>query len=184
MASLADDLAALATMSPMQLRSEWRRVYRAAPPPLTPDLLARGIAYRLQEKVFGGVPPKTVRAIRRLAEQALRNAADPVARVQVKPGTRLVRSWQGTTYSVLVTDDGFMLGERMYNSLSHVAKAITGAHWSGPRFFAVKSARATTGAAARSETGRARCAVSKRAVATAGPASSVTLPTPLLASAS
>lgn len=165
MAGLADDLAALATMSPVQLRSEWRRVYRAAPPPLTPDLLSRGIAYRLQEKVYGGVPPKIVRAIRRLAEQTLRNAADPVARVQVKPGTRLVRSWQGTTYSVLVTDDGFMLGERTFRSLSHVAKAITGAHWSGPRFFGVKAAQATTGAAARSETGRARGAV------VAGPAS-------------
>ena len=156
MAGLADDLTALATMSPAQLRAEWRRVYRAAPPPLTPDLLARGIAYRLQEKVFGGVPPKIVRSIRLLAEQALRNAADPVARVQVKPGTRLVRSWQGTTYSVLVTDDGFMLGEQTFRSLSHVAKTITGAHWSGPRFFGIKAARMTTGAAARSETGRAR----------------------------
>lgn len=156
MAGLTDDLTALATMSPAQLHAEWRRVYRAAPPPLTPDLLARGIAYRLQEKVFGGVPPKIVRSVRRLAEQALRNAADPVARVQVKPGTRLVRSWQGATYSVLVTDDGFMLGERIFGSLSHVAKAITGANWSGPRFFGVKAARMTTGAAARSETGRAR----------------------------
>ena len=156
MAGLPDDLSALATMSPVQLRAEWRRVYRAAPPPLTPDLLARGIAYRLQEKVYGGVPPKIVRSIRRLAEQALRNAADPVARIQVKPGTRLIRSWQGTTYSVLVTDDGFMLGERTFGSLSHVAKTITGAHWSGPRFFGVKAARMTTGAAARSETSRAR----------------------------
>jgi hypothetical protein len=154
-AGLADDLTALAVMSPVQLRAEWRRVYRAVPPPLTPDLLARGIAYRLQEKVYGGVPPKVIRAIRRLAEQALRNAADPVARVQVKPGTRLVRSWQGTTYSVLVTDDGFLLGEQTFGSLSHVASAITGAHWSGPRFFGVKAARATTGAAARSETRRA-----------------------------
>ena len=171
MAGLAHDLAALATMSPVQLRSEWRRVYRAAPPPLTPDLLARGIAYRLQEKVYGGVAPRTVRAIRRLAEHALRNAADPVARVQVKPGTRLVRSWQGTTYSVLVTDNGFLLGERRFNSLSHVAKAITGAHWSGPRFFAVKAARTTTGAAARSETGRARGAVAAAAASVAPPAS-------------
>lgn len=155
MASFADELAALATMSPAQLRSEWRRVYRASPPPLTPDLLLRGIAYRLQERIHGGVPPKTVRAIRRLAEQATKIAVDPVARVQVKPGTRLVRSWNGSTYSVLVTDDGFMLGERRFTSLSHVAKAITGAHWSGPRFFGVKPARLTTGAAAASAYRRA-----------------------------
>ena len=155
MASLADDLAALATMSPAQLRSEWRRVYRASPPPLTPDLLLRGIAYRLQERVHGSVPPKTVKAIRRLAEQATRIAADPVAKVQVRSGTRLVRSWNGTTYSVLVTADGFMLGERRFASLSHVARAITGAHWSGPRFFGVKAAKMTTGAAAASAARRA-----------------------------
>ena len=147
MASLTDDLAALATMSPAQLRSEWRRVYRASPPPLTPDLLLRGIAYRLQERVHGGVPPKTIKAIRRLAEQATRTAADPVAKVQVRPGTRLVRSWNGATYSVLVTADGFMLGERRFASLSHVARAITGTHWSGPRFFGVRAEKLTTGAA-------------------------------------
>ena len=158
MAGLADDLTALATMSPAQLRSEWRRVYRASPPPLTPDLLLRGIAYRLQERVYGGIPPKTVKAIRRLAEQAARTAADPVARVQVRPGTRLVRSWNGMTYSVLVTDDGFMLGARRFASLSHVARAITGAHWSGPRFFGVKAANMTTGAAAVSAGRRAAAA--------------------------
>lgn len=155
MAGLADELTALATMSPAKLRSEWRRVYRASPPPLTPELLLRGIAYRLQERVYGGIPPKTVKAIRRLAEQAERTAADPVAKVQVRPGTRLVRSWNGTTYSVLVIEDGFMLGERRFTSLSHVARAITGAHWSGPRFFGVKAANITTGAAAVSASRRA-----------------------------
>ncbi len=130
-------------------------MYRNAPPPLTPDLLLRGIAYRMQERVHGGVPTKTVKAIRRLAERAERDAADPVARVQVKPGSRLVRSWNGTTYSVLVTDDGFMLGEKRFTSLSHVARAITGAHWSGPRFFGVKAATLTTGAAAASAGRRA-----------------------------
>lgn len=159
MASLSEDLAALAVMSPAQLRAEWRRVYRGAPPPLTPDLMLRGIAYRLQERVHGGVPAKTVRAICRLAERAERDAADPVVRVQVKPGTRLVRSWNGTTYSVLVTDEGFMLGEQRFTSLSHVARAITGAHWSGPRFFGVKAAALTTGAAAASSERRAAARV-------------------------
>ena len=148
MAGLADDLAALAAMSPARLRAEWRRVHRAVPPPLTLGLLWRGIAYRLQERIHDGVPAKTVQAVRRLAEQTVRDDADPVSRVQVKPGTRLVRSWQGTTYSVLVTDDGFLLGDQRFASLSHVAKAITGAHWSGPRFFGVKAAVTTTGAAA------------------------------------
>jgi hypothetical protein len=145
-----NELAALATMSPAQLRAEWRRVYRAAPPPFTPELLLRGIAYRLQERVHGGVSPKTVRAIRRLAEQTREGAGESAGKVNVKPGTRLVRSWNGTTYSVLATDDGFMLDGKWFKSLSQVAQAITGVHWSGPRFFGVQPAKATTGAAAKS----------------------------------
>ncbi len=152
---MPDHLATLTTLSPAQLRSEWRRVYRSAPPPFTPALLLRGIAFRLQERIFGGVPAKTVRAIRRLAERAERDATDPVARVEVKPGTRLVRSWNGSTYLVLVTDDGFMLGDQLFASLSHVARAITGAHWSGPRFFGIKAVTRTTGAAAVSAERRA-----------------------------
>ena len=155
MADLTDSLAALATMSPAQLRAEWRRVYRVVPPPLTPDLLLRSIAYRLQERVYGGISTATIRAIRRLAEQSARGAGEPAGRIRVKPGTRLVRNWNGTTYSVLVTGDGFMLGDRWFASLSTVAKAITGAHWSGPRFFGVKAAVTTTGAAAASAGRRA-----------------------------
>jgi len=149
-ASLTDELAALATLSPAQLRAEWRRVYRSVVPPLTPDLLTRAIAYRLQEKVYGSVPSKTVKAIRLSAEQAMREGRDPVAKVQVKPGARLVRNWQGTTYSVLVTADGYMLGERKFASLSQIARAITGVHRSGPCFFGVKAAKITTGASAQS----------------------------------
>ena len=145
-----DELAALAAMSPAQLRAEWRRVYRVSPPPLTPELLMRGIAYRLQERAYGSLSPKIVKAIRRLAEQAEWSKVNPNGKVAVKPGTRLVRNWNGTTYTVLVTDDGYMMGTQCFASLSHVARTITGAHWSGPRFFGVTAAAATTGAAARS----------------------------------
>lgn len=150
MSAVNDELAALTAMSPAQLRAEWRRLYRISPPPLTPELLLRGIAYRVQERAYGALSPKIVKAIRRLAEQVERSKVDPVSKVVVKPGTRLVRNWNGTTYSVLVTDDGYMLGSQRFASLSHVARTITGAHWSGPRFFGVKAAATTTGAAARS----------------------------------
>ena len=151
MGSLTDSFAALATMSPAQLRAEWRRVYRTSPPRLTPDLLIRGIAYRLQERAVGGLPASAARQLDREAKRLERGdavAAKPELRL--KPGTRLVRSWNGTTYSVLFTDDAFVMGDRSFKSLTHVAEAITGAHWSGPRFFGVKASRATIGAAARS----------------------------------
>lgn len=155
MGNLTDSLAALATMSPAQLRSEWRSVYRASPPQLTPDLLMRGIAYRLQERAFGSLPALAVRQLDREAKRLERgDAAAGKAELRLKPGTRLVRSWNGTTYSVLVTDDAYVMGDRSFTSLTHVAEAITGAHWSGPRFFGLKTKRGTIGAAAKSVTRR------------------------------
>lgn len=58
--------------------------------------------------------------------------------ISLKTGTRLVRSWNGKSYHVLVCDDGFEFNERHYTSLSHIAREITNAHWSGPRFFGLK----------------------------------------------
>lgn len=172
MASLTENLAALATMSPAQLRAEWRRVYRTSPPRLTPDLLLRGIAYRLQERAQGGLAPATARLLDRMAQRLLRGDA-PAGKpeLRLKPGTRLVRSWNGTTYSVLVTDDGFVMGDRNFTSLSHVAEVITGAHWSGPRFFGVKAGRATIGAAAVSASRREAAAVMAAAAQVAAVAS-------------
>ncbi|MBF0627995.1 MAG: DUF2924 domain-containing protein [Magnetococcales bacterium] len=52
------------------------------------------------------------------------------------PGARLIREWQGVTVTVL--DDGFEYQGRRFKSLSSVAKAITGTHWSGPLFFGLR----------------------------------------------
>ena len=133
MSGIAERLAALATMSPAQLRTEWRRTFRAVAPQMTPDLLARGIAYRLQEKAYGGLS--------RIAKTDLDRMVDPASRAKrqsnasIKPGTRLVRSWGGKTHAVLVTDDGFLFDGQNHRSLSAIAETITGARWSGPRFF-------------------------------------------------
>jgi len=156
MASLTDQLRALDAMSPSQLRAEWRRVYRTAPPRLTPDLLVRGIAYRLQERSHGGLPVSVARELDRAAKRLLRgDSLGAKTETRLKPGTRLVRYWNGTTYSVLVGETGFVMDGRSFTSLSHVAEAITGTHWSGPRFFGVKGAGGTTGAAAASSARRA-----------------------------
>lgn len=151
MATLTEQLDALKTMSPSQLRSEWRHVYRSPAPRLTPDLLMRGLAYRLQERALGGLPAATVRHLEKMARQLSKGEnIDQLKRQHLKPGTRLVRSWNGKTYSVLVTDDGFVLDDRGFTSLTHIAKEITGAHWSGPRFFGISGSKGTTGAAATS----------------------------------
>lgn len=160
MATLTEQLAALATMSPAQLRSEWRRVFRSSEPQLTPDLLMRGIAYRLQERALGGLPTATVSLLEKAARQLSKGEdIDQLKRQHLKPGTRLVRSWNGKTYSVLVTNEGFELGDRRFTSLTHIAKEITGAHWSGPRFFGTSGSKGTTGAAATSAKRRASAAL-------------------------
>lgn len=137
MSSLKDRLNGLATLSPAELRAEWRRVYRAPAPALSPDLLARGIAYRLQERVYGGLSPAVERQLlRRASRDGPPSPASPDT--MLRPGTRLVRSWNGETHQVLVREDGYQLGERVYASLSAVAFEITGTRWSGPRFFGLK----------------------------------------------
>lgn len=139
MTSLLENLNGLAAMPPAALRAEWRRVYRVPAPAFSPDLLARGIAYRLQEKRHGGLSPPVERQLLRLATETDSTSSLPATvSSTLRPGTRLVRSWNGQTYSVLVTDDGYMLHDQCYSSLSSIAHAITGTKWSGPRFFGIK----------------------------------------------
>jgi hypothetical protein len=135
MVRLSDQLSALATMSRAQLRAEWRRLHRTSPPALSPDLLKRGIAYRLQEKRHGGLPAQIGRQLAQAAARPLELASPPRSEARLRAGTRLVRSWHGTTYAVTVTDSGFLFDERSYASLTAIAREITGAAWSGPRFF-------------------------------------------------
>ena len=134
MTSFAD----LAAMTPAQLRAEWRHQYRAPAPDIGPDLLRRGIAWRIQARLHGGLPTSTRRAIESARRRLERTGSVTSPRdLTIKPGTRLVREWQGVTYQVLVLDDGFEHEGRCYDSLSQIARDITGARWSGPRFFGV-----------------------------------------------
>jgi hypothetical protein len=136
---LEEELAALATMSPAQLRDKWQRVYREPPPPFAPDLLARGIAYRLQEKVYGKLPTATRREIERLQRQYERTGEVLTETcATTKPGTVLIREWKQERHHVLILEDGYLYRDRRYSSLSQIANEITGVRWSGPRFFGLR----------------------------------------------
>jgi hypothetical protein len=138
-AKLDDQLTALATMSPAQLRAEWERVHREPAPALTADLLMRALAYRLQERMQGGLPAPARTAISQLVRQLDRGSGIvPDRSIAPKAGTRLVREWRGGRHHVLVLDQGFQYQGRQYRSLSHIARDITGAAWSGPRFFGLR----------------------------------------------
>src|ERR1700704_464190 len=123
------------------MRAEWRRLYRSEAPRLSRDLLVRGIGYRRQEIERGGLGKSTRRKLQTVAK-ALRTTGrvGPAPSLSLKPGARLVREWRGRTHTVTVTEDGFEYAGKNYPSLTKIAKQITGAQWSGPRFFGLFAA--------------------------------------------
>jgi hypothetical protein len=146
MHKLSRDVEALGRMSPAELRSAWRETFKQAAPQLSPDLLARAIAYRLQERQHGGLPPQVRLELARLTRLVARTGeCQPTNQIRLKPGTRLVREWNGRALNVLVCDEGFELDGRRYASLTQIAHDVTGTRWSGPRFFGLKSRKAPPG---------------------------------------
>src|SRR6202030_842557 len=94
------------------------------------------ITYKLQERAYGGLSLATARKLEHAnADPQSRGAAKPVQPISLRPGTRLVREWRGVTHMVLIHADGVEWRGQRYRSLTIVARKITGARWSGPRFF-------------------------------------------------
>lgn len=135
---IAAELARLEALTNFELRGEWRRLHGMQPPKsLSRDLILRGITYKIQEKAFGGLSKSVLRTLTDGDTSSVHRS--PASRILVKPGTRLVRKWNGETHTVLVHADGVEWRGTRYRSLSIVAREITGAHWSGPRFFGLTS---------------------------------------------
>ena len=134
---LEQDLTRIVAMNVDGLRAEWRRVFGSDPPPaFSKDLLARAIAYRLQEQVLGKLNPAAARLLRTLAKPG----AEPPR--QVKVGSVIVREHKGVVHEVLVVPGGFCWQGKTYDSLSTIAKKITGVTWNGPRFFGLRAKKA------------------------------------------
>jgi len=143
-------IGALCDMPREDLVAEWVNNYKHPPPKsVKRGLLERAIAYRYQTRRYGQLKADRIKTLLTIARS---NHADKLDRnhAQVhdgdgiktavrgndlKSGTRLVREWQGQTHHVNITDTGFIWNNKEYASLSAIARAITGARWSGPRFF-------------------------------------------------
>ena len=126
-----------------RLREEWRRLHQTPPPKrLSRDLLLRGNTYKMQENAFGGLSKAVLRKLQTSVSSEVLPAKKRRPRPSFKPGTRLVREWHGVAHTVVILADGIEWRGRRYRSLSVVAREITGAHWSGPRFFSLNGARA------------------------------------------
>lgn len=140
---LAARLAELPTLNADALRPLWRQtVQRPLPGALTRDMQLRMIAYRLQEQKLGSLTPDHRKLLDRLAQGG---SADDVRRL--KPGTVLVREYQGVVHEVSVVTEGFQWQGSVHASLSSIAKAITGTPWNGPRFFGLRGATGAPGIA-------------------------------------
>ena len=129
----------MADLSGAELAASWRKMFKAQPPKgIKRGLLERARAYRLQVRAFGGLKPATRKTL--LASAGVREPPGSVSPRQrgvstLKPGMRLIREWSGTVHRVDVVEGGFVWNGKTWKSLSAVAEAITGARWSGPRFF-------------------------------------------------
>jgi len=132
------ELADLAQASRAELITRWRRLLKSEPPRYASlELLRWAAAYAMQERALGGLSASAKRQLAAIARGEKRSHSKPA--IRVKPGTRLLREWHGATHEVIVTDTGFVWEGRTYRSLSAVAQAISGAKWSGRRFFGLVS---------------------------------------------
>jgi Protein of unknown function (DUF2924) len=138
---IRQELGRLAVMPVAQLRIRYRELFRTDPPKaFGPDLLRRSIAHRIQEKAYGGLS----RSNQQLLDQMVRAyATKPGGKIvlprRIKPGSVLVREWNGRSYRVMVQADGFAYDGKTFGNLSEIAGLITGVRWNGPRFFGLRS---------------------------------------------
>ena len=139
--NLADELAETRGLDLTALKQRWRVLYRTeAPVRIGQALLLQAVAYRLQERVLGGLKPSTRRLLERTAEDKVdRRPPTEAPAARVTPGSVLIREWHGVSHRVTVLEDGVLLRGARYRSLSEVARKITGTRWSGPRFFELRA---------------------------------------------
>jgi hypothetical protein len=136
------EIARLRGLDVAELRARWHSIFRRkAPSHLPRHLLFRVVAYRLQADALGDLDPDTRRLLDRADTPAEveRLAADlNQRRTEVRPGTTLVREWNGDLHRVMVLAEGYAWKGETFKSLSEAAFAITGTRWNGPRFFGLR----------------------------------------------
>jgi hypothetical protein len=145
---VAIEIGKLADLDIYALRDRWRARYGSEPPVrMSRELPLRAVAYRIQEKAFGGLSAATKRKLLAIAS---RSGSESPRRVRkqhdAKPGTRFLREWKGRTHEVVALENGrFAYRGTVYRSLSVIAREITGTRWSGPTFFGLNTKERTRG---------------------------------------
>jgi hypothetical protein len=130
--NVAEEVRALAKLDGPELRQRWQELVGSAAPGISPKLLRLALAYRIQADAYGDLPQAARRHLAQIAGGKSRTRP-------AGAGMRLVLEWQGVTHIVTVDETGTIRwNDREWKSLSAVARAITGGHWSGPAFFGLR----------------------------------------------
>ena len=131
------NLEAIEAMDRAALIAAWSDIFdKPVPKSLSQPFLRRFLAFEVQARRFGGLPKNFLKDLARQATAAVQGTGRGI-----EPGGRLLREWDGVTHSVEVIEAGYRWNGQTFRSLSSVARAITGAHWSGPRFFGLAEQR-------------------------------------------
>jgi hypothetical protein len=143
---IAQRLADLPQLSKTALRALWKQLFHAPTPPrVRRDLMIPMLAYRLQEQSFGSLTTTARGRLRHLSQAFERGSDSSISFApRIKPGTRLVRQWRDQVHLVNVEVNGYEYQGARYQSLSEIARLITGTRWSGPLFFGIKSEQSTS----------------------------------------
>ena len=139
-AKLEAEIARLPDLGLIELRARWKTLFGLpAPKFFRRKLLVRAVAYQMQVKAYGGLSEATKRRLREIAAAARDGTFDAVdLEPRIKPGTKLIRTWKKVTHEVMVLQDGFAWNGERHESLSAIAKTITGTSWNGWTFFGIK----------------------------------------------
>lgn len=124
-------VAAVSEMSLDELRVTWGKRYGAPPSLRSVPIMQMMLAWRVQAEAFGGIDSDTRRVLSRVGAVQAEGRSLGI-------GARLTRQWQGREIEVIVEEDGFRWGTRLFPSLSAAATAIAGSKWNGPRFFGLR----------------------------------------------
>ena len=143
-ADLSRRIATLPDLDKAQLLKVWAENFAQGPPPkLRKEIMVPVLAYRMQEREFGGLSHTARTRLKDIAQShRTEKPSNDIATPNLATGTRLIRRWHGQVHEVLSTDRGYEYRGKNYGSLSKIAREITGTRWSGPAFFGTRERKA------------------------------------------
>lgn len=144
-ATVLAQIAALGDLDLTGLRDQWQALFGTEPPGHGREMLRRRLVYRVQELAYGGISEATrqrLREIDRLAQEKAARTEEPDRPVA---GTLLIKEHGGERHEVIVLAQGYQYRGQRFESLSHVARTITGTNWNGWRFFGLRRQKVVGG---------------------------------------